>query len=88
MISTRIVTGVANRRAAAALRRRRERQARLLKQIISLGHLGPPLEVVAEAEHAGDTVFSNTYFLIQFCLVRGPPLRQHGCCQGFHFDEV
>jgi len=78
MISTRIVTGVADRRAAAALRRRRERQARLLKYIISLGHLGPPPQVVAEAEHAGHAVVSNTNFLIQLRLVRGPPLRQHG----------
>ena len=74
------MTGVADRRAAAALRRRRERQARLLKYIISLGHLGPPLEVVPEAEHAGDAVLSNAHFLIQLRLVRGPAFRQHGSC--------
>ena len=78
MISTWIVTGVADRRAAAALRRRRERQARLLPQVQGLGHLGAAPQVVTEPEHAGHAVFSNTHFLIQFCLVRGPPFREHG----------
>ena len=78
LISTRVVTGVADRRAAAAaLLRARERQTRLLPHVQRLGHLGPALEVVAEAEDAGHAVVSNTHFLIEFRLVRGPPFRQH-----------
>ena len=78
MISTRIVTGVADRRAAAsALLRPRERQTRLLPHVQRLGHLGPPPQVVSEAEDAGDAVVADTHFLIQFRLVSGPPFRQH-----------
>ena len=77
LISTRVVTGVADRRAAAALRRRRERKARLLPQVQGLGHLGAAPQVVTEPEHAGDAVVADANFLIQFCLVRGPPFRQH-----------